>query len=57
MWYKFIQDEWYVGNRVNFPDGSVLENDHTQTKDGWVWHAEPPQAYLDWLNTQTEFNS
>jgi hypothetical protein len=52
MWYKFIQDEWYVGNRVNFPDGSVLENDHTQTKDGWVWYAEPPQAYLDWMHQQ-----
>lgn len=52
MWYKFIQEEWYIGNRVNFPDGSVLENDHTQTKDGWVWYEEPPQEYLDWKENQ-----
>jgi hypothetical protein len=54
MFYKFNTEtnEWYFGNEVHFPDGTKLTADNKETKDGWEWHDEPPQEYLETHNTQ-----
>lgn len=50
MFYKFNKEpqEWYAGNEVHFPDGTKLTAENKQEIDGWEWHDEPPQEYLDW---------
>jgi hypothetical protein len=54
MFYKKDENtgEWYFGNEVHFPDGIKITSENKLTKDGWVWYDEPPQEYLDWLETQ-----
>lgn len=47
MFYKLINDNWNRGRTINLPDGSVLK-EGDQGKDGWLWHDEEPQEYLDW---------
>lgn len=54
--YDKKQDQWHVGNKVEFPDGEVLTKDkktpnspNQLPKKDYVWYDEPPQAYLDWL--------
>lgn len=49
MWYKFENGEWLIGNKIIFPDGFILENNHTESRDGWEWHDTPPQEYLDFI--------
>jgi hypothetical protein len=52
MFYKFNTEtqEWYFGNEVHFPDGTKLNAENKQEKDGWQWHDEPPQEFIDWQN-------
>jgi hypothetical protein len=59
MWFKknLETGEWYVGNEVHFPDGTKLNAENKQSKEGWQWLDEPPQEYLEWLEKQqTELN-
>lgn len=42
MWYKFENGEWLEGNKIYFPDGTILEHNHEVEKDGWKWYDEPP---------------
>jgi len=44
MWYKFDEsaNEWFEGNKVNFPDGTILDENHETTKEGWFWSDEEP---------------
>jgi hypothetical protein len=51
MFYKFNTEtqEWYFGNEVHFPDGVKLNSENRVEKDGWKWHAEAPEEYLEWL--------
>lgn len=53
MFYKIEEDgNWVTGNKIYFPDGTILSSDNKISKDGWVWYDEDPQEYLDWLDTQ-----
>ncbi len=57
MYYKIEEDgSWNVGNRIDFPDGITLNSENRLSKYGWVWYDEPPQEYLDWLDTQNQDN-
>lgn len=57
MYYKIEEDGyWNVGNRIDFPDGTTLNSENRLSKDGWEWYDEPPQEYLDWLDTQNQDN-
>ena len=57
MYYKIEEDgSWNVGNRIDFPDGTTLNSENRFSKYGWVWYDEPPQEYLDWLDTQNQDN-
>lgn len=49
MWYKFNQEtnEWYIGNKVEFPNGMVLENNHENSIDGWFWSDEEPEEFTN----------
>ena len=54
MFYKINTEteEWYEVNEVHFPDGTKLNAENKQSKDGWQWYDEAPQEYLDWLSEQ-----
>jgi hypothetical protein len=51
MFYKKDEntEEWYVGNEVHFPDGTKINAENKKEIDGWQWHDEAPQEYLEWL--------
>lgn len=51
MWYKYNEEtnEWYYGAEIHFPDGTKITASNPETKNGWEWHDEPPQKYLDSL--------
>jgi hypothetical protein len=52
MFYKKTDEgDWYTGNAVHFPDGVILNKDNKVSHDGWEWHEEPPQEYLDWIDS------
>jgi hypothetical protein len=55
MWYKEENNEWLTGNRIEFPDGIILENNHEITKEGWFWSDEEPEEYNN--NSQNEINT
>lgn len=53
MYYKnHGQQGWAKGLRVILPDNTEMNesnrNDWTYPVNGWTWHDEPPQEYLDW---------
>lgn len=49
MFYKKDDNEnWYSGNNIHFPDGTILNKDNKIEKDGWFWSDEEPQEYLNW---------
>ena len=39
MWYKYLEEtnEWYYGNEIHLPSGTVLKDDHSIQEDGWFW--------------------
>lgn len=51
--YKKIEDKWFEANKVSNANYTLDEN-NKQSIDGWEWHDEPPQEYLDWLDEQNE---
>lgn len=54
MYYKYneIEDVWYIGYKITFPDGTTLSIDNKEEKDGWKWYDEPPIEYLEWLESR-----
>lgn len=52
MWYKYNEEtqEWLCGNEIHFPDGTMLKDNHEETKDGWFWSDEAPEEYLQYIN-------
>lgn len=55
MFYKKDENNnWFVGNKIHFPDGTDLSVDNKVEKNGWKWHDTPPAEYTEWLNQQEE---
>jgi hypothetical protein len=54
MFYKKENNNWYTGKKIHLPSGEVLTEDNKIKVDGWEWHDEPPQEYIEWLNKQNE---
>ena len=59
MFYKYENDEWFVGSEIYFPDGTKINVLNKEEKNGWKWHDEAPKDYLEWfeknsLNSQNE---
>ena len=52
MFYKKINEYWFVGERVSLPNGEELNKNNTENNYGWEWHDEPPQEYLNWKDEQ-----
>jgi len=52
MWYKKENEKWLVGKSVLLPDNTLLQDIHDVEMYGWIWHDNPPQEYLDWLEEQ-----
>lgn len=56
MWYKQQPDgTWIFANKVYIPNNPnapiILELNHAAKIDGWEWFENPPQAYLDWIES------
>ena len=49
MFYKYENGEWFIGSEIHFPDGTKITASNPETKNGWEWHDEPPQKYLESL--------
>lgn len=48
--YKEIDGEWwYAPNFVYHKDYTLDRNSNREAIDGWQWHDEPPQEFIDWL--------
>lgn len=56
MWYKNENNQWFTGNKIEFPNGTVLENNHEESFDGWFWSETEPEEYLEWKEAQETFN-
>ena len=66
MFYKKENNGWLIGSVVKIPIDSsgdnlsvigsiILDENNKQSYDGWEWHDEPPQDYIDWVSSQEEF--
>lgn len=51
-----MQETWLTGNKVEFPDGTILKDNHQETKDGWNWHDEEPAEFVQWQNELNNVN-
>lgn len=51
MFYKKEGDNWWRSDWVSNKNYTLDEN-NKQSIDGWEWHDNPPQEYLDWLEEQ-----
>lgn len=48
MFYKFENGEWLSGNTVHLPDGTILNSENKEFKDGWFWSENEPEDYTLW---------
>ena len=55
-YYDIEHDNWEIGNRVSFPDGTVISKDSKIEHEGWFWSDEHPAEYTEWLESQEENN-
>lgn len=55
MFYlKNTDGNWKIGNKIYFPDGTILSKENKKSKDGWEWHENPPAEYLEWKAKQDD---
>ena len=57
MWYKKEENgNWLVASQVKTPYNGeliLLDNSNTQMElNGWKWHEEEPEEFVDWLIEQ-----
>jgi len=56
MFYKFDRQQWWSAQVIALPSGEIISPENRKNLDGWEWHDQAPQEYLDWLATQEEQN-
>ena len=44
MFWKFENNEWVSAIRVEFPDGTIIDENNKISYDGWIWLDESPIA-------------
>jgi hypothetical protein len=49
MFYKKENGKWLTGLIIELPK---LTKENKDSLNGWKWHDEPPQEYLDWKEQQ-----
>lgn len=54
MFYKEENNEWLIAIEVLLPTSppTTINSSNKENDNGWIWHDEPPQEYLDWHNEQ-----
>lgn len=52
MFYKHEPGGWMSCSVVKLPTGEILNEENKISLDGWEWHDEPPQEYIDWQESQ-----
>ena len=59
MFYKYEEkaDNWLIGNKISFPDGTTLSIDNKIEHKGWFWSEEPPTEYTEWLELEEQKNN
>jgi hypothetical protein len=57
--YKKISDnEWWFAPNFVYSKNYTLERDgNRESVDGWEWHDEPPQEYVEWLSEQDDISN
>ena len=50
VYFEYEDGTWEVGNEVHFPNGVKLNPSNKGSKDGWTWHDNPPQQFINWLS-------
>ena len=51
-YYNTEFHNYETGNKVSFPNGTVISKDNKIEHDSWFWSDEPPTEYTEWLNEQ-----
>jgi len=54
MFYKITEEGFDTANEIHYPSGiklTVETKDTIEENDGWEWYDEPPQEYLDWVES------
>jgi hypothetical protein len=51
-YYDIENNDWMLGNKVSFSDGTVISKDNKIEHEGWFWSDEPPTEYNKWLEQQ-----
>lgn len=52
MFYKKEGENYFEGLTVNLPNGKVLNSENRENQEGWIWHDEPPQDFIDFQNNE-----
>lgn len=58
--YKEVNGEWfYAQNEVVAPDYTISRKRYeeigvAENKDGWIWHNEAPEKYLEWKESKNK---
>ena len=52
MWYRRDIKEWQIANKIEFPNGDVLKDNHEDSIDGWFWSDDEPLEYSEWQEQQ-----
>ena len=52
MFYKELNNRWYVGKNIFLPSGEELNETNKLELDGWFWSDEDPEEYTIWKNEQ-----
>ena len=54
MWYKKDIEEWQIANKVEFPNGDILKDNHEDSIDGWFWSDDEPEEFTVWEKEREE---
>jgi hypothetical protein len=58
MFYKKDENgKWWEAMKIALPSGEILSTENKKSLDGWEWHDEPPQEYVEWLSDQDDISN
>lgn len=54
MFYKYENEQWWVGKEIHLPNSDILTENNRENSDGWQWFDEEPIEYTVWRLKQQE---
>lgn len=53
MFYKLDENGvWWTGTIIHLPNGVTLSSENKVNQDGWEWHDEAPDGYVNIENIE-----